>query len=195
MKIWSPLLLTLILPGCATVPPAQDVVGNLEHANPIPLAAVKLESDASPLGIQPIKGELGPGAPVVKLTQGDSYYRLYRLTPVHGDLHMRVTSYCACLGFNKRIAVPVVRVLTKAGRVVDPSPEGYDYSVEGAHSFTPLSVTLDVTVPGTDAGYALVAADNSHLDTPISRINFSWGTKLDILAYPIGRFDVRYVSP
>lgn len=194
MKIW-PFIPALILSGCATVPPTPNVMGNLLHANPMPLAAVELKNDAPLLGIQPVKGELGPGAPVVELTQGNSYYRLYRLTPVHGILHLKVTSYCACLGFDKRIAVPVVRVLTKAGQVIDPSPDGYDYSVEGAHTFTPLSMTLDVTVPGVDADYALVAADNSHPDTSITRINFSWGNKLDILTYPIGRFDVRYVNP
>ncbi|MFC5526786.1 hypothetical protein ACFPPA_13675 [Rhodanobacter ginsengisoli] len=195
MKIWWPFIPALILSGCAAVPPTQDVMGHLLHAEPVPLAAVELKSDAPLLGIQPVKGELGAGAPVVELTQGSSYYRLYRLTPVHGTLHLKVTSYCACLGFDKRIAVPVVRVLTKDGQVINPSPDGYEYSVEGAHSFTPLSMTLDVTVPGADADYALVAADNSHPDTSITRINFGWGSQLDIRTYPIGRFDVRYVSP
>jgi hypothetical protein len=195
MKIWWLFIPVLILSGCAAVPPTQGVMGNLSRANPIPLAAVELKSDAPLLGMQPVKGELGPGASVVELAQGNSYYRMYRLTPVHGTLHLKVTSYCACLGFDKRIAVPVVRVLTKAGQVVDPSPDGYEYSVEGAHNFTPLSMTLDVTVPGADADYALVAADNSHPDTLISRMNFGWGNELDILTYPIGRFDVRYVSP
>lgn len=195
MKIWWPFIPVLILSGCATVPPTQNVMGGLLRANPVPLAEISLRNDAPLLGMQPVKGELGPGAPVVTLTQGNSYYRLYRLKPMRGSLHLKVTSYCACLGFDKRIAVPLVRVLTKTGQTIDPLPDGYEYSVEGARSFTPLSMTLDVTLPGAEADYVLVAADNSHPDTSITRINFGWGSELDILTYPIGRFDVRYVNP
>ncbi|MFK2878928.1 hypothetical protein [Rhodanobacter hydrolyticus] len=195
MKVRWLFLPIPLISGCATVPPTQDVMGDLAHANPVPLAAVRLQTDAPLLGAQSVEGELGPGAPVVELAQGNSYYRLYRLSPVHGALHLKVTSYCACFGLDKRIAVPVVRVLTKTGQVINPSPDGYDYSVDGAHGFTPLSMTLDVAVPGADAGYALVASDNSRLDTSITRINFSWGNQLNILTYPVGRFDIRYVVP
>ncbi|UJJ50375.1 hypothetical protein [Rhodanobacter denitrificans] len=193
MKIRWLFLPILLISGCATVPPSKDVMSSLARANPVPLMAIKLQSGAPLLSTHPIEGDLGPGAPVVELMQGNSYYRLYRLSPVNGTLHLKVTSYCACLGMDKRIAVPIVRVLTKTGQVVNPSPDGYDYSVEGQGSFTPLSMALDVTVPGADANYALVASDNSHLDTSITRINFDWGNHLDILTYPIGRFDVRYI--
>lgn len=195
MKIRWFFLPALLISGCSTVPRTQDVMGNMVHATPVPLATVKLRSDAPLLGVQPVKGELGPSAPVVKLAQGNSYYRLYRLTPVDGALHLKVTSYCACFGFDKRVVVPVVRVLTNARQVVEPLPNGYEYSVEGAHGFTPLTVTLDVTVPGADAAYALVAADDSRLDASVNRINVSGLMQLNVSAYPIGRFDVRYIKP
>jgi len=199
MKIRWAFLPLFFLSGCAAVPSTPDVMGNLVEANPVPLAAVKLRSDAPLLGTQPVKGELGPGAPAVKLTQGSSYYRLYRLPQVNGTLHLKVTSYCACLGFDKRVAVPVVRVLTKAGKVIEPMPDGYEYSVEGAHGFTPLSVVLDVAVPSPNAAYALVASDTSRPDASVERINIVGiaGSlmRLNVRAYPVGRFDIRYASP
>jgi|SRR5690348_2118047 len=195
MKMAQPFLLALLLTGCATLPPGQEVISTLAHDNAIPLTAVKLRNDAPLLGVQPVEGEFGPGAPVVELAKGNSYYRLFRLNPASGNLHLKVTSYCACLGFDKRVAVPLLRVLTKSGQVVSLLPDGYEYSVEGAHGFTPLSVTLDVTVPGAEAAYALVAADNSRPDSPISGINLNGLLHLEILSYPVGRFDIRYVSP
>ncbi|WP_083846026.1 MalM family protein [Rhodanobacter spathiphylli] len=199
MKIRWAFLALFFLSGCAAVPSTPDVMGNLVEANPVPLAAVKLRSDAPLLGMQPVKGELGPGAPAVKLAQGSSYYRLYRLPQVNGTLHLKLISYCACLGFDKRIAVPVVRVLTKAGQVIEPLPDGYEYSVESAHGFTPLSVTLDVTVPSPNATYALVASDNSRPDASVERINIVGigGSlmRLNVRAYPAGHFDIRYAGP
>lgn len=195
MRIARPLLLGLLLSGCATVPPSQDVMSHLSQGHPVPMTAVKLSSNAALLSAQPTKGELGPGGPVVELAQGDSYYRLFRLTPTQGTLHLKVTSYCACLGFDKRVVVPVVSVLTKDGQAVKPTPNGYEYSVEGPHGFTPLAVTLDVTVPGDEAAYALIAADNSRPSAPVSGINISGLLHLEILAYPVGRFDVRYIKP
>lgn len=168
---------------------------DLALAKSIPLAAVKLQNDAPLLGAEPIGGRLGPGAPVVRLEQGKSYYRLYRVTPKDGALHLKVTSYCACFGYDKRVVIPVVYVLTKAGSVIAPLPDGYESSQEGAHGFTPLSVTLDVTVPGADAAYALVAADNSRMGDSINRINVANFMQLDIAAVPAGRFDIRYANP
>jgi hypothetical protein len=195
MKARLLFLPALLLSGCATVPSTSTVMNGLTNAHSVPSAEVTLKSDAPLVSNQPVKGELGPGAPVVQLKQGNSYYRLYRLTPVDGALHLKVTSYCACFGFDKHIAVPVIRVLTKSGHVIEPSSDGYEYAVEGAHGFTPLSVTLDVTVPGAKADYALVAADNSRPGASVNRINIGGLMQLDVQAYPLGRFDIRHVSP
>ena len=168
---------------------------DLALANPVPLAAVELSSDAPLLGAKPIEGQLGPGAPVVSLEQGKSYYRVYRVTPRNGALHLKVTSYCACFGYDKRVAIPVLYVLADDGKVIEPLPDGYESSQEGAHGFTPISVTLDVTVPGANAAYALVAADNSRMGDSVNEINVVNLMQLDIAAVPTGRFDIRYAGP
>jgi hypothetical protein len=189
-------LSALCLSGCATAPVAgPDAARDLARADPVPLASVELKSDAPLLGTKPIEGQLGPGAPVVSLEQGRSYYRMYRVTPREGALHLRVASYCACFGYGKRVAIPVLYVLDKNGNVIEPLPDGYESSQEGAHGFTPVSVTLDVTVPGSDAAYALVAADNSHMGDSVNKINVANVMQLDIAAVPTGRFDIRYASP
>lgn len=195
IRLASVILAATLLVGCASAPPAKNVIANPAAGHPVPLAAVALDDNALLLGALPIKGAFGPDVPAVKLDRGnDSYYHLYRLAPRTDVLRLRVTSYCACFGFDKRVAVPVVRVLSKSGRVIEPVPDGYVYEVEGPHGFTPLSVTLDVTVHSAEAAYALVASDNSNPGALVSRIDVAGLMQLGITTSPVGRFDVRELA-
>lgn len=186
------VVIALVVPlsGCASAPPISSLAEGLASSQSVELRALPLKGDAALLGGRAIEGKLGPNAPVVRLEQGNSYYQLFRLTPSQSPLRLRVTSYCACFGFDKRVAVPVLLVLTRVGDVL--APKSHEYSVEGAHGVTPLSVTLDIEVPGPDAAYALVASDNSRLGESISHINVANYMQLDVSASPVGRFDLDY---
>lgn len=184
------IILVVLLSGCASAPPISSLAEGLAHSQPVDLRALPLKGDAALLGGRAIEGKLGPNSPVVRLEQGNSYYQLFRLTPSRGPLRLRVTSYCACLGYDKRVAVPELLVLTRAGDVL--AAKSHEYSVEGAHGVTPLSVTLDIDVPGPDAAYALVVSDNSRLGESITHINLVGYMQLDVSVSPVGRFDIEY---
>jgi hypothetical protein len=184
------IALAALLSGCASAPPISSLAEGLARSQPVELRALPLKGEAALLGGRAIKGKLGPDSPVVRLEQGNSYYQLFRLTPSQGPLRLRVTSYCACFGFDKRVAVPELLVLNRAGDVL--AAKSHEYSVEGAHGVTPLSVTLDIEVPGPDAAYALVASDNSRLGESINHINVVNFMQLDVSASPMGRFDLDH---
>lgn len=181
------------LASCASVPPSSNVLAGMSaHGQVKAITQLDLK-DATmlPRGQEGLDAAFDGSGDVLHLGGYDSYYRVYRIDPSQGKLKVVVRAYCRCLGFDKRMMVPVLRFLDDGGEPVDATVDAR-YSLVQAESFTPMSLKLRIFVPSGHIRYVVVAADNSQPDSTVQGINVDGMLHLDIRSYPLGKFNVTY---
>jgi hypothetical protein len=168
----------------------------IRQAHPTDLASVTAKGVTAPTlkrGVN--KFYVGAGDMVVQLPHYSTYYKLLRVDQPQGlPFKVTVNSYCSCLGYDKRVMVPVVYGLSSAGQVVDASSGTYAlHQATGVTS--PLHISLETNFAKGDVAYVVVAADNSLIDRNIESITtivnaISFGP-VYVRSYPVGRFEIE----
>jgi len=191
-----PCVAALLLSACASVQPSSVYLSQMRQAHPTDLASVATKGVAAPAlkpGVN--KFDLGQGDGLVQLPKYSSYYKLLKVNQTRpAPLKVSVNSYCSCLGYDKRVMIPVVYGLSSAGQVVDT--RSGTYALHQATGLTsPLHVSLDVEFDRPDVAYVLVVADNSLIDRKIESITtivnaVSFGP-VYVRTYPVGRFEIE----
>jgi hypothetical protein len=197
MKLgWLLCLVAFGLFGCASVPPSATYLLQMKQLPSVSLTSVPLQaSDALPLKAGKNNYNVDSKDRVVKISDYSSYYKIFKVDGALGaGLKVSLNSYCACFGYDKRIMVPVLYGLSSTGQIIKADSSKYDLH-QASGVATPLHISFDAEFSGTDISYLVIAADNSSIDKPIEHIhiwvnNFPSST-LDVLAYPVGRFDLE----
>lgn len=107
----------LVLAGCASKPPKQELYGALAAATQVatPAQAALTEPLVAVPGT-PLAFELTSGNGIVSYASYRSYYRPIRVqADAGGKVSFTLTSLCTCFGFDKRIVIPVVAAFDAAG--------------------------------------------------------------------------------
>ncbi|WP_445145079.1 hypothetical protein [Dyella sp. Tek66A03] len=182
--------------GCASVPPSDTYLSQMKRSPSASLTSVSLQaSDVLTLKQGTNSYHIDSHDKVVQISNYSSYYKIFKIDGAHaGGLKVSLNSYCACFGYDKRIMVPVLYGLSSTGRVIKAGSSKYDLH-QASGVATPLHISFDAEFSGADLSYIVVAADNSSIDQPIEHIhilvnNFP-STTLDVLAYPVGRFELE----
>ena len=180
------------LAGCASVPTSGSLLAGMgARGQAKTIAQLDLKAaTVLPLGQEGLDAAFDGSSDVLHLTGYDSYYRIFRIDPSEGQRKVVVRAYCRCLGFDKRMMVPVLRFLDDRGLPVEAIDTRY--SLVQAESFTPMSLKLRVFVPAGNVRYVVVVADNSQPDSTVQGINVDGVLHLDIRSYPLGKFNVTY---
>ena len=180
------------LAGCASVPTSSSLLAGIRaHGQARTIAQLDLKAATMlPPGQEGVDAAFDGSGDVLHLTGYDSYYRVFHIEPSQGQLKVVVRAYCRCLGFDKRMMVPLLRFLDDRGVPVEATDTRY--SLVQAESFTPMSLKLRVFVPAGNIRYVVVVADNSQPDSTVQGINVDGMLHLDIRSYPLGKFNVTY---
>jgi hypothetical protein len=195
IKVFLSLLSLLVLIGCASKPPTADLFANLNStATPDTLI--------SAMSVSALEAKLNTTTPVEldsnsRVLSFDGYRSFYKAVEVKSDgsgsFNLQIESICACFGFDKRIAVPVVLAVDAAGSEL-PITE-VKYTSKRASGVTPFRVVMQGKVVGQKDAMVriLLLSDNSSIDQPVQKIRLlnQYGVKLmslEVLSYPIGKY-------
>src|SRR3954469_6918656 len=146
----------LTLGACASVPPSSVYLSQMRQAHPADIASIASGDVAAPLlkpGVN--KFDVGAGDRVLELSHYSSYYKLLRVGQAR-PLKVTINSYCSCLGYDKRVMMPVVYGLSVTGQVVDAHPG--TYALHQATGLTsPLHISLETDFANANVAYVVVA--------------------------------------
>jgi hypothetical protein len=189
-----PLVACLILTtACATKPPSASILNSFN--SPERLDSLQVAAQSSPLRVAPsaeLSTSLDASSRVVAYDTFRSFYRTVEVDAQNnGRVAFTVKSICSCLGFDKRVAVPIVLAFDATGRSLNLSD--IHYEVQKPSGITPLRVVLSgqVQTLGSTKFRLLLLADNSQVDSPVQKIRLlnQYGSpvmNLEILSYPTG---------
>jgi hypothetical protein len=195
-------IILICLTGCAAKPPSNSFLETFKSTNQ--LDSLSMAALASPLKVTPsadLSTSLEASHRIVAYQGSRSFYRTVQVEAENdGQVGFTVKSTCACFGFDKRVAIPILLAFDSAGAPLPLS--GVRYEVVRASGITPLRVVLSgrVHTAGAKTFRALLLADNSSLDTLIltHRLISATGepiANLQVLSYPIGSLTLSLETP
>jgi hypothetical protein len=187
-------LFFLALTGCATKPPTAKLLAGLSSATTIDspnsttsegLLVAKLNTTTTI--------EIDSNSRVLSYGGYRSYYKAIEVKPdANGSIKFQIESICACLGFDKRVAVPVVIAVDASGKEIQITD--MKYATKSA-DFRPFRIVMQGSVANQkdSAVRLLLLADNSSVDQPIKKTQLlnqygAYVMSTEILSYPKGTF-------
>mgnify|MGYP003577377930 CR=1 FL=1 len=75
----------------------------------------------APLAVDPIKGELSESDSLVVIDGQKTAFDIYSFKSAPGAHMLTMKTYCDCLGFNKDLLLPEVRVVDASGKIIETS--------------------------------------------------------------------------
>lgn len=186
--------LVIALAACGPVRPSTQILAAMgAHGVPKSIGEIDLRSaTALAAGNAGVDAVFDASSDVLSMNGYDSYYRVYRINPSQGTLKFIVTADCTCVSFDKRLMVPMLMVLSDAGKTI-AAPDAR-YSFVQTKGFTQWQMKLRVLVPAAGVRYVVVATNNSRPDAVVQGLDMGDGAHLDIRNYPIGKYNVSLQS-
>jgi hypothetical protein len=188
-------LFLLLLSGCASKPPTADLLANMNSiaTADTPISAKNAVSLEAKLNTTTTI-ELDSNSRVLSFGGYKSFYKAVEVkSDDSGSLKFQIESICACLGYDKRVAVPVVLAMDALGGELPITD--LKYTKRSASGLTPFRLVMQGSVISKKDSVVrlLLLADNSGIDYPIRKIEIvsQYGIHLmdiEILAYPMGKY-------
>jgi len=96
--------------------------------------------------------------PVVNFGDFKSNYKLFSFKVDPGNyFQVKVISFCDCLGFDKRILVPIAYIINESGKKIEQKIVG-----GGVFGVATASITIEANATESDTYYLIVGANNSN---------------------------------
>lgn len=102
--------------------------------------------------------EITADDPIIDFEAFKSNYKLFSFKVDRGDkFRVEVISFCDCLGFDKRILVPIAYIFNESGKEIEQN-----IVAGGVYGVATASVTIEASASESGQYYLLVGANNSN---------------------------------
>ena len=188
-----------MLSACAAKKiPVENIMANLKLAAVVDDEHAILKKEPRKIDFnKKVSSSLSVGESIVRTSDNVSYYQVFEgESEFNGIVQFQLNSYCACLGFDKKIMIPLILLLDLDGNEIKVT--NVNHIKKQASNFTPLHISLtgEFNVKKGQVFKIVVFAENSASNLTVSNTSIQnmQGTtllNLRVSSYPLGDFDLE----